>query len=57
MIIVYPVNKLSHFISFSEADIYFKSYFKMEESKSVLEREWFAIYKSKDAKFVLVGNV
>lgn len=29
----------------------------MEESKSVLEREWASIYSSKDAKFVLVGNV
>lgn len=29
----------------------------MEESKSVLEREWSSVYKSKDSKFILVGNV
>lgn len=29
----------------------------MEESKSVLEKEWHQIYKSKDAKFIMVGNV
>jgi hypothetical protein len=29
----------------------------MEESKSVLAKEWQKIYKSKDAKFVMVGNV
>ena len=35
----------------------FNYHFEMEESKSVLEREWATIYSSKDAKFVLVGNV
>ena len=29
----------------------------MEESKSLLEREWSAIYQSKNSKLILTGNV
>jgi len=29
----------------------------LEESKSVLLKEWNNIYTSKDSKFILVGNV
>ena len=29
----------------------------MEDSKSVLQREWETIYHSKDSKFVLLSNV